>query len=201
MKKTDARVERNTSALFTLVECLEKIRRSPDSFKGNKELVAALKSQSGTAALNLSYTVGEETKTTTPVSLNTLKSYADSNLATGFDGLNKLRVAALEALEASERREARSNKRTKVGLSMRVAELEQKLAMHQKTNLTLLHALGNARDHIKSVRDAPNAGIRSLRAQEAIKTLTAMVSLNAPPYDKLPAPDGPSVVNLDEYRR
>lgn len=201
MKKTDARVERNTSALFKLVECLEKIRRSPDIFKGDKELVAALKSQSATAALNFSYTVGEKTKTTTPVSLNTLKSYADSNLPTGFDGLNKLRVSALEALEASERREARSNKRTKGGLSMRVLELEQKLAMHQKTNLTLLHALGNARDHIKSVRDAPNAGIRSLRAQEAIKALTAMVSLNAPPYDKLSAPDGPSVVNLDEYRR
>lgn len=201
MKKIDARVERNTSALFTLVECLEKIRRTPDSFKGNKELVAALKSQSATAALNFSFTAGEETKTTTPVSLNTLKSYAESNLPTGFEGLNKLRVAALEALEASERREARSNKRTKVGLSMRVAELEQKLAMHQKTNLTLLHALGNARDHIKSVRDAPNAGVRSLRAQEAIKALTAMASLNAPPYDKIPAPNGPSVVNLDEYRR
>jgi hypothetical protein len=201
MKKTDARVERNTSALFILVECLEKVRRAPESFRGNKELVAALKSQGSTAALNFSFTVGEETKTTTPVSLNTLKTYAESNLPIGFDGLNKLRVAALEALEASERREERSNKRTKVGLSLRVAELEQKLALHQKTNLTLLHALGNARDHIKSVRDAPNAGVRSLRAQEAIKALTAMASLNAPPYDKLPAPDGPSVVNLDEYRR
>jgi len=201
MKKTDARVERNTLALSTLVECLEKIRRAPDSFRGNKELVVALKSQGSTAALHFSFTVGEETKTTTPVSLNTLKTYAESNLSTGFDGLNKLRVAALEALEAAERREERSNKRTKVGLSLRVAELEQKLALHQKTNLTLLHALGNARDHIKSVRDAPNAGVRSLRAQEAIKALTAMASLNAPPYDKIPAPNGPSVVNLDEYRR
>lgn len=201
MKKTDARVERNTLALSTLVECLEKIRTAPDSFRGNKELVAALKSQASTAALNFSFTVGEETKTTTPVSLNTLKTYAESNLPTGFDGLNKLRVAALDALEAAGRREERSNKRTKVGLSLRVAELEQKLALHQKTNLTLLHALGNARDHIKSVRDAPNAGVRSLRAQEAIKALTAMASLNAPPYDKIPAPNGPSVVNLDEYRR
>lgn len=201
MKKTDARVERNTLAFFTLVECLEKIHSAPDSFRGNKELVVALKSQSSTAGLRFRFTVGEETKETIPVSLNTLKSYAESNLPTGFDGLNKLRVAALEALEASERHAARSNKRTKVGLSMRVAELEQKLAMHQKTNLTLLHALGNARDHIKSVRDAPNAGIRSLRAQEAVRALTAIVSLNAPPYDKLPTPDGPSVVNLDEYRR
>lgn len=201
MKKTDVRVERNTKALFTLVECLEKIRRAPDSFRGNKELTSALKSQGSTAALSLSFTVGEQTKETIPVSLNTLKTYAESNLPTGFDGLNKLRVAALEALEASERREERSNKRTKVGLSMRVAELEQKLAMHQKTNLILLHALGNARDHINSVKDAPNVGVRSFRAQEAIKALTAMISLNAPPYDKLPVPDGPSVVNLDEYRK
>jgi hypothetical protein len=201
MKKTDARVERNTLALCTLVECLQQIHRSPDSFRGNKELVAALKSQGSTAALSLSFTVGGDTKATTPVSLNTLKTYAESNLPTGFNGLNNLRIAALEALEASERREERSNKRTKVGLSLRVAELEQKLALHQKTNLTLLHALGNARDHIKSVRDAPNAGVRSLRAQEAIKALTAMASLNAPPYDKIPALNGPSVVNLDEYRR
>lgn len=201
MKRTDVRVERNTLAFSTLVECLQQIHRAPDSFRGNKELISALKSQSSTAALSLSFTVGAETKETTPVSLNTLKAYAQSKLPTGFDGLNNLRIAALDALEASERREERSNKRTKVGLSLRVAELEQKLAMHQKTNLTLLHALGNARDHIKSVRDAPNAGVRSLRAQEAIQALTVIASLNAPPYDKIPAPNGPSIVNLNEYKR
>lgn len=201
MKKTDVRVERNTLALFTLVECLEQIHRSPGTFRGNKELIAALKNQGSTAALSFIFTVGETTKTTTPVSLNTLKTYAENNLPTGFDGLNKLRIAALEALEADERREERSNKRTKVGLSMRVAELEERLAMHQKTNLILLQALGRARDDIKSVRDAPTQGIRALRAQEALQALTAMTSLNAPPYDKLPVPNGPSVVNLDEYRK
>lgn len=201
MKKTDARVERNTLALSTLVECLELIHRSPGTFRGDQKLVAALKSQGSTAALSFSFTVGEVTKTTTPVSLNTLKTYAENNLPTGFDGLNRLRIAALQALEADARREERSNKRTKTGLSLRVAELEQRLALHQKTNLILLQALGRARDDIKSVRDAPNPGVRALRAQDALQALTAMASLNAPPYDKIPTPNGPSVVNLDEYRR
>jgi len=201
MKKIDARVERNTLALSKLVECLEQIHRAPESFRGDQELAVALKSQGSTAALSFSFNVGEVTKTTTPMSLNTLKTYAENNLATGFDGLNRLRIAASDALEAAARREERSNKRTKVGLSLRVAELEQQIETHRKTNLILLQALGRARDDIKSVRDASTPGIKALRAQEALQALTAMASLNAPPYDKIPTPDGPSVVNIDEYRR
>ena len=201
MKKIDARIERNTLALNTLIECLQQIHKAPDKFFENKELITALKSQSSTAALSITFEVGETIKSTTPVSLNTLKSYAETNLPTGFDGLNKLRVAALDALEAAGRREQRSNKRTKVGLTLRVAELEQEMSMHQKVNLVLLQALGRALDDIKSVRDAPSTGVRALRAKEAIQALTAMASLNAPPFDKLPAPNEPSVVSLDEYRQ
>jgi hypothetical protein len=201
MKKTDARVERNTLAFNALMECLQHIQRSPDSFRGDKELILALKSQGSTAALKFIFEAGDTQKSTSPMSLNTLKTYAEKILPTGFDGFNRLRIAALEAVEAAERREQRSNKRTKVGLSMRVKELEHKLAMLQKTNLVLLQGLTRARDDIKSVRDAPTNGVRTLRATEAIKALSAITSLNAPPFNKLMSPEENTVIKLDEYRR
>lgn len=200
MKRPDARVERNTLALTTLVELLSQIHKSPDSFKSNKELIKSLKSQPSTAGLDITFQVSGVSKSTSPMSLNTLKSYAERILPTGFDGLNRLRVSALEALEAAERREQRSNKRTKVGLTLRAEELEHKLSCLQKTNMVLLQALTRALDDIKSVRDAPTNGIRALRATEAIKALSAITSLNAPPFNKLTTSDDKTVVTLDEYR-
>lgn len=200
MKKVDARVERNTSALNTLMEFLHQVHKSPDSFKDNKELIQALKSQMATAGLEISFQVGEGAKTTSPMSLNTLKTYAERNIPTGFDGFNRLRVSALEAVEAAKRRAERSNKRTKVGLSLRVEELEHKLSSLQKTNMVLLQALNRALDDIKSVRDASTTGVRALRATEAIKALSAITSLNAPPFNRLTNPDEKAVINLDEYR-
>ncbi|WP_313064960.1 hypothetical protein [Pseudomonas sp.] len=200
MKKVDARVERNTLALNTLMDFLHQVHRSPDSFKGNKELIQALKSQVATAGLDISFQVGETTKTTSPMSLNTLKTYAERNIPTGFDGFNRLRGSALEAVEAAERREQRSNKRTKVGLTLRAEELEHKLSALQKTNMVLLQALNRALDDIKSVRDASSTGVRALRATEAIKALSAITSLNAPPFNRLTNPDEKAVINLDEYR-
>jgi len=186
MKKVDTRVERNTLALNTLIELLSQIHKSPESFRENKELARSLKSQSSTAGLNISFRMGDTTKSTSPMSLNTLKKYAEKILPMGFDGLNILRVSALEALQAAERREERSNKRTKAGL--------------QKTNMVLLQALNRALDDINSVRDAPSNAIRSLRAAEAIKALSAITSLNAPPFNKLATSNDKAVVKLDEYR-
>lgn len=200
MSKIDTRIQRNTEAFNTLVECLLRIHRNPDAFKSDKALIPALKNQSSTAAMRISFEIEGSIKTTVPVSLNTLKTYAEKILPTGFDGLNRLRQAALEALELSERKAQRSNKRTKVGLSMRVEELESKLAMHQRTNFVLLQALGRALDDIKSVRDAPNAGLRAHRASESIRALAAITSLNAPPFNSLPAPSENPVVKLEDYR-
>lgn len=200
MKKVDARVERNTLALNTLMEFLHQVHKSPDSFKDNKELIQALKSQVATAGLEISFQVADAAKTTSPMSLNTLKTYAERNVPTGFDGFNRLRVSALEAVEAAKRRAERSNKRTKVGLTLRVEELEHKLSALQKTNMVLLQALNRALDDIKSVRDASTTGVRALRATEAIKALSAITSLNAPPFNRLTNPDEKAVINLDEYR-
>lgn len=83
---------------------------------------------------------------------------------------------------------------------MRVEELESKLAMHQRTNFVLLQALGRALDDIKSVRDAPNAGLRAHRASESIRGLAAITSLNAPPFNSLPTPSENPVVKLEDYR-
>lgn len=200
MKKVDARVERNTLALSTLMEFLHHVHKSPDSFKDKKELIQALKSQVATAGLEISFQAGEVAKTTSPMSLNTLKTYAERNIPAGFDGFNRLRVSALEAVEAAGRRAERSNKRTKVGLTLRAEELEYKLSALQKTNMVLLQALNRALDNIKSVRDASSTGVRALRATEAIKALSAITSLNAPPFNRLTNPDEKAVINLDEYR-
>ncbi|XYQ84926.1 hypothetical protein ACTAB8_02965 [Pseudomonas syringae] len=66
MKKLDSRIERNTLAFKTLLECLQHIHQSPERFQGNKELIKSLKSQASTAALDLKFKTGEDERDNDP---------------------------------------------------------------------------------------------------------------------------------------
>ncbi|MFI3187819.1 MAG: hypothetical protein QX198_17725 [Methylococcaceae bacterium] len=160
----DPRVEQNTKATNTLRELLRLIVSEPKAYADNDELLAALKSQGRTALLEIEFTNEKGTHTTSPMSLNTLKHYADELFDRGFDGLNDLRMGALNAILAFRESSKGSNKRTKEGLRKNVEELEYTLEEHRKINFILLQGLSEALGSIKSVRDAPDAKIRQNRA-------------------------------------
>lgn len=194
----DPRVEQNTKATNALRELLRLIVSEPKAYAGNDELLTALKSQGRTALLEIEFTNENGTHTTSPMSLNTLKHYADELFDRGFDGLNDLRMSALNAILAFRERSKGSNKRTKEGLRKSVEELEYTLEEHRKINFILLQGLSEALGSIKSVRDAPDTKIRQNRANDALAKLRAIVSLNPPPFDQLT--EASSVVDLDSYR-
>jgi len=182
----------------TLTELLRAICRSPASFTNSTKIKNALHSQGGLASLEFHFEDNGINKCTRPMSLNTLKSYANTELERGFQGLNDLRIASADAIQAYEKRSTGSNKRTKAGLTIRVSELEYESEALKKANLILLQALSSAMADINNIRDTADHSLREKRANDALQTMRAIVSLNPPPLDLLSATA--SIVTLADYR-
>lgn len=187
-----------SSDVLTLTDLLRAICGDPAPFTNSTPIKTALHSQGGLASLEFNFEVNGINKCTRPMSLNTLKSYANAELERGFQGLNDLRIAAAEAIQTYEKRNTRSNKRTKVGLTIRVSELEQELEATKKANFILLQALSVALTDINNIRDTADPSLREKRANDALQTMRAIVSLNPPPLDLLSATA--SIVTLADYR-
>jgi len=171
------------------------------------ELRSALKSQGGLA--NLNYSIELEagaTATTFPMSLNTLKTYANENLSGGFNSLNDLRIKADEALENADKKEKHANKRSKSGLNRKIEQLEFELEMQRQTNVILLRALTESMHQFTSIRDASDDKIRAKRTHDGLQTLRAIVSMGIPPFNIIanssePPLSSSEVSNLDDYRK
>lgn len=207
MSQKSSRVTETIAGIRALHSLLLLICKQPLRFNKDPELRSALKSQGGIAGLNRSVELETGVSTTTyPMSLNTLKTYANENLSGGFKSLNDLRIKAIEALDHAEKNERHTNKRSKSGLNRRVEQLEQELEMQRQTNVILLRALSESMLQFTSIRDASDDRIRDKRTQDALKTLRAIVSMGMPPFNIMPtiseAP-APSfeVANIDDYRK
>ncbi|HCE7213221.1 TPA: hypothetical protein NIB84_005504 [Pseudomonas aeruginosa] len=188
----------NSSDVHTFVELLRAICRTPATFANSTKIKIALHSQAGLAALEHQFEENDIYKTTKPMSLNTLKSYANTELDRGFRGLNDLRIAAADAIQSYETRCKASNKRTKSGLTIRTSELEKDIELLRKANLILLQAVALAITDINTIRDTKDSSLREKRANESLQTLRAIVSLNPPPFDLYP--NNSSVVVLADYK-
>lgn len=199
MTKRDKRIEKNSAAVISLRDLLRHIANKPILFVNDAVIRKALHSQAAIASLEINFTDDEGSKCTNTMSLNTLKTHANKVLEHGFAGLNNLRLAAIDSINNLEKRSLSSNKRTKSGLSKLVSELEYTLEKHRKVNFILLQGLSIAMSHIKSIRDAPDQIIREKRSREAVKTLTAIASMNPPPFDVIPGHT--SIANIEDYRR
>jgi len=207
MSKKSSRVAQTISGLKALHALLILICKQPLRFNKDAELRSALKSQGGIASLSRSVELETgESVATFPMSLNTLKTYANENLSGGFNSLNDLRLKAGEALDNADKKEKHSNKRSKSGLSRKVEQLEQELDMQRQTNMILLRALSESIHQFTSIRDAPDEKIRGKRTQDALKTLRSIVSMGMPPFNTIPTMSEVStpsfeVTNLDDYRK
>lgn len=178
------RQTREPAGLNALHELLTVIIQKPNIFKNDLNLRHALHSQGGFASLEYTFKdLSGIQHITQPMSLNTLKSYANSNLGGGFKKLDELRRMALDKLQLLEKPEPEINKRTKIGLTGKVVSLEHELEMHRQANEVLVRALTSAMHGFLSIRDADEKNLRDKRAQDALQELRAITSMNIAPFN------------------
>jgi len=207
MIKIESKSAKTIKGLKLLQFLLTDIAKRPQHYLPDMELRTALKSQSALAKIDREITTPEgEIAKTFPMSLNTLKTYADAELSGKYKALDDLRKRASAAIEASQNRQEKPNKRTKTGLSKKIAILEHDLEMHRQANEILTCALSAAINQFSSIRDAKDERLREKRTKDAIQLLVAITSLNAPPFN-VPPPDlepkaaSSEVTNISSYRK
>lgn len=184
---------------------VEAIKR-PQQFCSDQELRKALKSQGGIATLERVVTNDRgKPLQVMAMSLNSLKTYADGHLPGGFKALNDLRLKAVEALQIVENRGQRANKRSRSGLTLKVAELEHELLLHRQTNMLLLKALADSHEWFFNIRDASSALQREKATQDAAESVRAILSMAMPPFNTLHTVEAPApsadVSNIADYRK
>lgn len=207
---TDKRPSRSESAragAVALQRLLSQIITTPHVFASDGAVIAALNTQVGLANLDRAVKAdGGDTLYTFPTSLNTLKKYSDEVLTGGFNTLNALRVKAIVSIERHERKKTKSNKRTRDGLKLRVADHEQELDMLRQTNFLLLRALQESMGQIKNISVANDPLTREKWASDAIATLLAITSLCIPPFNLTDIPTQQTnttstVTDINDYRK
>lgn len=167
----DKRLQRSVISVLALNDFLKEICVNPESFIEDMYLHDALKSQGGISkysnpGLGIS-----------PSSINTLKRVCAEAIDGGFKSLDELRKGALERIEQYEYREQTSNKRTRSGLMLRVDELEKQIIMLKQSNYLLTQAVYEVIADIQSVANIDDKAVRDSRSQDAIKKLSAMMSV------------------------
>lgn len=212
MSKPNASFTRNANSLLALRDLLLLIIRQPAPFAENDMLKKALKSQAGIAALEISFEDDGQVKQKERLSVNTLKSHSANVFEQGFEGLDALRIAALDKIEEFNERLNASNKRTKVGLSQRTLELEEQLQYQQRINMVLLQGISHAIGTLRTIRHDVKPLLLEKRAKDQIDALLALLTINPPPFNA-PSFDTRAQVNdvqddikgnvaeLDDYRK
>lgn len=165
---------------------LETIITSPHKFKDTPQITNSLKSQGATASLELEFESNGNKLSLIPMSLNSLKRYANEHYTEGFRGIDKLRIKAHDNLISAKEKTVRSNKRTKSGMLLRIEELENIVQKTQQANFILLQAIAQSMQSIMSINEASNGMTRNKRAQEALQSIRATVSLCPEPFNTIP---------------
>lgn len=207
MKKGVSLSPHARSGLRALHILMVDIIKKPAQFCGDADLLSALKSQGGVAKLRRSI-VGDsgEILETYPMSLNSLKTYADEYVSGGFKSLNDLRLKAIDSLHIAIKREEQANKRTRSGLTLKVAQLEHELELLRQTNMIMTRALSESLNQFVNIRDASSDVLRRKFSQDATETLRAILTMAMPPFNILeehraaPAPSA-DITLLSDYRK
>lgn len=173
-------------AIDNLKIFLEAIIKSPHEFKHNLDIARSLKSQGATASLDLVFELDGRKFALIPMSLNSLKRYANEHHSDGFRGLDRLRIRAHDSLILAEKKAVTSNKRSKSGMLLRIEELEDVIQKTQQANFILLQAISQSMLSITSIVEAPNANIRAKRALEALQSIRATIDICPEPFNTIP---------------
>ncbi|HCE4734497.1 TPA: hypothetical protein NGU80_003624 [Vibrio parahaemolyticus] len=138
--------ETNQIKVLNTAEFLKKVITEPDNFKSDDVLIKALNSQGGIAKYE------NEEKEITSCSLNTLKTASEVLLERGFLELNDLRLNAKSAIEAAIEGN-KANKKTKIGLTHKVNELEAELDITTRSNFLLTTIISDLRSKLKQLAE------------------------------------------------
>jgi len=212
MSKSNVSFTKNANSLLALRDLLQLVIRQPAPFAENEALKKALKSQGGIATFEITFEDDGQVKHKERMSVNTLKSHSANVFEQGFEGLDALRIAALEKIEAFKERLNASNKRTKQGLSQRTAELQEQLQNQQRVNMVLLQGISHAISTLRTIRQDVKPVLMEKRAKDQVDALLALLTINPAPYSapsfdtRAQAADTPpdikgNVADLDDYRK
>ncbi|WP_144780510.1 hypothetical protein [Marinobacter maritimus] len=193
---TDKRVIQSQASTHAIKQILRSVVSDPHQYAEDEDLKKALKSQGGVAKLEYEVQIGTETVHKHSMSLNTLKTYADELFDDGFEGLNYLRLKAIDVIYAYIHRSSSPNTQSRAGLQLKIKELEDGLEKHRSINFILLQAISSAMGTIRSIQDAADDSIREKRANDGLARIRAIASLNPHPFDNTPS----SVVSIKDYK-
>lgn len=195
--RSDKRIQKNLGATLVARDLLKSIVRNPEKYSEEYALISALKSQGGLAKLDYETEIDGEVVRKLPMSLNTLKNFANQEFDEGFEGINSLRLKAIDSVETFVARSVRPDSRSRVALQARIGDLEEELDKHRSTNFILLQALQSAMASIKKVKDEDDPALREHLAKEGLNRLRAITSLNPSPFDDT---SRSTVVSLKDFK-
>lgn len=167
--KRAVRRQADILSVRALADLLRSVASNPATYMNDLELQSALRSQGGLAKHDI------PTSSVHSMSLNHQRLIADLAVG-GFDKLDQLRRAALDALTAEKARAKRGNARSKEGLLARVKELESDLAL-LKHDLVLLQRAYDLRcQQARNYASSAGSSIQALCVKEQ-KEIDATFSL------------------------
>lgn len=171
-------------SINNMFRLLYEIGRTPRNYAENKQILHALKSQGNLCALNINFSIGNESLTIYAISLNTLKKRLTDN-APNLDlmHLDKLRMHAHLAIEKLSKLPNEPKKRSRTALMKQVEELKANVSSLHAVNMVLVQALEVNRRDLMTIADTSNTGLRQRRINEAINRIIRILGLNPTPFD------------------
>jgi hypothetical protein len=170
----------STESVSNLCRLLKLVIERPGDFAQLTELTIAMKSQGALASLTYAHANSADALQTRSMSLNTLKSTADSLLVGGFSEFDRLRLDALAAIREFNAKSVKGNKRTKSGILALNADIEKELEVARIANFRLLQAVTHSLSSFKNICDANDEGVRIKRTRDSEEVLRKILSMNFP---------------------
>lgn len=185
--------------VMMLVRFLTAIENEPGSFTDIPHLRSQLKSQGGTAKMNIDRICNGEQVRYQGSALNTVRAHANKNLPGGFDDLNKMRVRALDALDGFIANGQVGKSYTKAYYRDKYNETLLELDVARQTNMVLLQAVSTAMFSIGLLRDTADAGKRAVFVEDILNDMRSAISIRYPL--KAAEANGLAGPNVIEFKR
>lgn len=142
-KKIDKRVEGNTKSLFALRDYLQEIIKNPHAGSSDEKLQSFLKSQGALSKYE------NKSRGIFSSSINTIKRICEQSLDGGFDALDRLRIATLQALENERCKNKSGKKTTQRSMADHINELKNENQILQQDLLIMTQLLETAMRHAR----------------------------------------------------
>ncbi|MAY40779.1 MAG: hypothetical protein CMI05_00445 [Oceanospirillaceae bacterium] len=169
MKQIDIR----TRSVKSLESLLKSSVSEPGAFTDKTEYLAALRSQRKLAAYS------DDELGIQPCALNTLKAHADHALDQGYQGLDQLRIAAIEAIENAVESHKQSNKSTKRGALNLLKQKEAELDLLRQQNIHLVYICQELKRLAQLYASSGDDTLKAI-CDKDMKRINTLLSISSP---------------------